>query len=187
MSDRAGLAGPGDGSTRRQAIVGVVGTLGGLVLSSTGAWAAAEDGISHTADSIHQEPVFAASSRRVYEALTDAKLFTRVIQLSGALQAMHLPDKPAEISREAGGTFALYGGYITGRHVELVPNVRIVQAWRAGAWPAGIYSIARFELVDQGSGSKIVFDHTGFPKGEAESLASGWRAHYWEPLAKVLA
>src|SRR5580700_6739140 len=186
MSDRAGHAGPGDGSTRRQVIVGVVGTLGGLVLSSTGAWAAAEDGISHTAESIHQEPVFAASSRRVYEALTDAKLFTRVIQLSGALQAMHLPDKPAEISREAGGTFALYGGYITGRHVELVPNVRIVQAWRAGAWPAGIYSIARFVLEEKGAGTKIVFDHTGFPKGGADHLAAGWKSQYWDALGKFL-
>jgi len=128
-----------------------------------------------------------ASPQRVYEALTDAKEFTRVIQLSGALQAMHLPDQPAQISREAGGAFALFGGYITGRHVELVPNVRVVQAWRTGGWPPGVYSIAKFELVKQGSASKIVFDHTGFPKGEAQSLASGWTAHYWEPLAKVLA
>jgi activator of HSP90 ATPase len=110
-----------------------------------------------------------------------------VIQLSGALQAMHLPNTPAEISREVGGAFALYGGYITGRHVELVPNVRIVQAWRAGEWAPGVYSIAKFELVEQGSGSKIVFDHTGFPKVKAEGVASGWKAHYWEPLAKVLA
>ncbi|MGA2562657.1 MAG: SRPBCC domain-containing protein [Steroidobacteraceae bacterium] len=187
MRDRASLTTLTDGPTRRQAIVGVVGALGGLVLSSTRVWAGAEDGISHTADCIHQEPVFTASPERVYEALTDAKQFTRVIQLSGVLQAMHLPDKPAEISREAGGAFALFGGYITGRHVELVPNVRVVQAWRAGDWPPGVYSIAKFELVAQGSGSKIVFDHTGFPKGEAESLASGWKAHYWEPLAKVLA
>jgi activator of HSP90 ATPase len=158
-----------------------------MVLSSTRAWAGAQDGISHTAESIHQEPVFTASAKRVYEALTDAKQFTRVIQLSGALQAMGLPDRPAEISREAGGAFALYGGFITGRHVELVPNVRVVQAWRAGDWPPGVYSIAKFELVEQGSGSRIVFDHTGFPKGEAASLASGWKAHYWEPLAKVLA
>jgi activator of HSP90 ATPase len=100
---------------------------------------------------------------------------------------MHLPDKPAEISREAGGAFALYGGFITGRHIELVPDVRVVQAWRAGDWPPGVYSIASFELVKQGSGSKIVFDHTGFPKGKAESLALGWKTHYWEPLAKVLA
>ena len=100
---------------------------------------------------------------------------------------MHLPDKPAEISAEVGGAFALYGGYITGRNVELVPNVRVVQAWRAGRWPPGVYSIVRFELVVQGSGCKIVFDQAGFPKGDAEGLASGWKAHYWEPLAKVLA
>jgi activator of HSP90 ATPase len=187
MSDRASLAAPADGRTRRQAIGVIVGAFGGVALGSTGAWARAEDGVSHTADSIHQEPVFTATPRRLYEALTDAKQFTRVIKLSGALQAMHLPDRPAEISSEAGGAFALFGGFITGRHVELVPNVRLVQAWRAGDWPPGVYSIVRFELVEQGSGSKIVFDHTGFPKGEAESLASGWKAHYWEPLAKVLA
>ena len=67
-----------------------------------------------------------------------------------------------------------------------MPNQRIVQAWRAGNWPPGIYSIAKFELVEQGSGTRIVFDHTGFPKGDAEALASGWKAHYWEPLAKLL-
>jgi uncharacterized protein YndB with AHSA1/START domain len=187
MSEKANLTTLTNGPTRRQAIVGVVGVFGGLALGSTGAEADAPDGISHTAESIHQEPVFTASPKRVYEALTDAKQFTRVVQLSGALQAMHLPDKPAEISREAGGAFALYGGHITGRHVELVPNVRLVQAWRAGNWPVGVYSIVKFELIEQGSGCKIVFDHTGFPKGEAESLASGWKAHYWEPLAKVLA
>ena len=173
--------------TRRQAIIGVVGAVSGLALSPTGAWAVAEDEISHTADSIHQEPVFAASPKRVYDALTDAKQFTRVVKLSGALQAMHLPDQPAEISGEVGSAFALFGGFITGRQVELVPNVRVVQAWRAGDWPPGVFSIARFELVAQSSACRIVFDHTGFPKGAAESLASGWRTHYWEPLAKVLA
>jgi activator of HSP90 ATPase len=186
MSERAVLAAPANEPTRRQAILGVAGAFAGLAAGSTRAWAAAEDGISHTADSIHQEPAFTASPKRVYEALTDAKQFTRVIQLSGALQEMHLPDQPAVISREEGGAFALYGGYITGRHIELVPNVRVVQAWRAGDWPAGVYSIAKFELVEQGSGCKIAFDHTGFPKGDAKGLASGWKAHYWEPLAKVL-
>jgi activator of HSP90 ATPase len=174
-------------ATRRQLIVGAAITLGGLALGSTKARAAADDGISHDADSIHQVPVFKASRSRVYEALLDAKQFDKVIELSGVMQAMHLGNKPAEINREPGGAFALFGGYITGRQVELISNQRIVQAWRAGSWPAGDYSIARFELVEQGSGTKIVFDHAGFPKGEAESLASGWKAHYWEPMAKPLA
>lgn len=183
MSDRNLAA----GTTRRHLIVGSAVTLGGLALGSTKLHAAADDGISHDADSIHQEPVFKANRSRVYEALLDAKQFDKVVELSGVMQSMHLGNNPAEINREPGGAFALFGGYITGRQVELIPNQRIVQAWRAGSWPAGVYSIARFELVEQGSGTRIVFDHTGFPNGEAESLASGWKAHYWEPMAKLLA
>jgi len=185
-SDKTNLEALADGPTRRQAIAGVAITFGGLALGSTKAWATAEEEISRTAESIHQEPVFKASPKRVYEALTDAKQFDKVIQLSGVMQAMHLPDKPAEISREVGGAFTLFGGYITGRHVELLPNQRIVQAWRTGSWAPGVYSIAKFELVEQGSGTGIVFDHTGFPKGDAEVLASRWKAHYWEPIEKLL-
>lgn len=187
MSDRSNQPAPANQPTRRQWMAAVAVTAGGLAITSTKTWAASEAEISHTEESIHQEPVFKAARNRIYEALTDAKQFDKIIDLSGALQTMHLGAKPAEISREVGGAFTLFGGYITGRHVELLPNQRIVQAWRTGRWPAGVYSIAKFELVEQGSGTKIVFDHTGFPKGEAESLASGWKSHYWEPLEKLLA
>jgi activator of HSP90 ATPase len=187
MSDRTNLKTPANGFTRRRAITSVAVACGGLALNSTEGWAGTEGEISRTAESIHQEALFKANRKRVYEALTDAKQFDKVIQLSGVMQSMHLPDKPAEISREVGGAFTLFGGYIMGRHVELVPNERIVQAWRTGGWAPGVYSIAKFELVEQGSGTRIVFDHTGFPKGEAEVLASGWKAHYWEPLGKLLA
>jgi activator of HSP90 ATPase len=187
MNDRKILETLANGPTRRQATTSVAIALGGLALGSTKAWAETEDGISRTAESIHQEPAFTASRKRIYDALTDAKQFDKIIQLSGVMQAMHLPDKPADISGEVGGAFALFGGYITGRHVELVPNERIVQAWRTGGWAPGVYSIARFEFVEQGSGAKIIFDHTGFSQREAEVLASGWEAHYWESLEKLLA
>jgi activator of HSP90 ATPase len=178
---------PANAPTRRQAIVGAAIALGSLALGSRKALAETGDEISHTAESIHQEPVINASATRVYEALTDTKQFDQVIQLSGAMKSMRLGDKPTEISREVGGAFALFGGYITGRHVELLPGQRIVQAWRTGSWDPGIYSIVRFELVEQGPATKIVFDHTGFPKGAAETLASGWKEHYWQPLNKLLA
>jgi activator of HSP90 ATPase len=168
--------------TRRQAIVGALVACGGLTLGTTNSSGETDSEISRTAESIHQEPVFTANRKRVYEALLDSGQFDKVIQISGVMQSMHLSGKPAQISPEPGGAFVLFGGYI----IELVPNQRIVQAWRTGAWDPGVYSIARFELVEQGSGCKIVFDHTGFPKGEAEHLASGWRAHYWEPLDKLL-
>ena len=48
------------------------------------------------------------------------------------------------------------------------------------------HSLATFELKAQGSETKLVFDHKGFPSGEAAHLAEGWRINYWEPLAKFL-
>jgi activator of HSP90 ATPase len=174
--------------TRRQVMAGMAVAFGGLGLRSGEAWASVEEDVSRTAEAIHQEPVFKASRKRVYEVLTDAKQFDKVIQMSAAVKtgAVKAPNPP-EISREVGGAFTLFGGYIFGRQLELVPNERIVEAWRVGSWEPGIYSIARFELVEQGSGTKIVFDHTGFPKGKAEHLAEGWKINYWEPMEKLLA
>src|SRR5260370_1115473 len=119
-------------------------------------WAGAEEEISRTAESIHQEAVFKASRKRVYEALTDTKQFDKVIQLSGIMQSMPPGGKATEISREVGGGFALFGGYITGRHIELVPDERIVQARRGGSWGPGGYSISQVELAGQGSGAHSV-------------------------------
>ncbi len=188
MSDRTNLAALVNGPTRRQAIAGVAMAFGGLALGAAEAWAGAEEEISRTAEAIHLEPVFKASRKRVYEALTDTKQFNSVMMLSAAMKSGTAPGaKPTEISREVGGAFLVFGGYITGRHIELVPNERIVQAWRTAGWNPGVYSIAKFELVEQDTGTKIVFDHTGFPKGEAEHLAAGWKANYWEPLEKFLA
>src|SRR5438552_417039 len=187
MSEKMNVDGQVSFPTRRQVIAAVGMAIGGVALGSRKSWAAAEEEISHAAEAIHQEPVFKASRKRVYETLTDAKQFDKVIQLSAAMKSGVAPGaKSAEISREAGGAFSLFGGYVTGRQLELVPNERIVQAWRAGGWDPGDYSIARFQLVEQGTGTKIVFDHAGFPKGDAEHLAEGWKVNYWEPLEKFL-
>jgi uncharacterized protein YndB with AHSA1/START domain len=127
-------------------------------------------------DPIHQEIVFDASPERVYQVLTDAKQFS---QMSGGA--------PTEITAEAGGSFSAFGGMISGRNLELVPNQRVVQAWRAGNWEPGVFSIARFELKPEGSGTRVVFDHSGFPAEHREHLAGGWKANYWDPLQKHLA
>jgi uncharacterized protein YndB with AHSA1/START domain len=156
---------------------------GGFTLEKISRQAGSMDsgGLSHSAGAIHQEVVFKANRKRVYEALTDAAQFTSVTKFS---MVKDVP--PAEISREPGGAFACFGGYISGRHVELKPDERIVQAWRAGSWNEGVYSIARFELQDQGENTKLVFDHTGFPNDQGEHLAAGWKQNYWEPLARFL-
>src|ERR1700680_1397779 len=80
MSEKTNLNGLVHSSTRRELIAGAGIAFGGLALSSTGGWAEAVEEISHAAESIHQEPVFMASRKRVYEALTDAKQFDKVVQ-----------------------------------------------------------------------------------------------------------
>ena len=65
-------------------------------------------------------------------------------------------------------------------------TVRIVQARDAAGWEPGVFSVAKFELVKQGTTTKIGFDHTGFPSGAGRALAAGWHKNYWEPLRKFL-
>ena len=162
--------------------------VGGLVLGSTEAHANAADPISHTAESIHQEVTFAASPKRVYEALTDARQFQRVVELSSAMKTrMPAGAPPAQVSAEVGGAFSTFGGIITGRQIELVPGQRIVQAWRPMYWNPGVYSIVKFELTANGSGTRLTLDHRGFPDGDGQSLLDGWNKNYWEPLEKFLA
>ena len=187
MSDETKMGVQQNLINRRQLISGGAVALGMVALGAGTARGAGDEEILRAEEAIHQEPVFKASRKRVYEALTEANQFAKVVEMSAAMKGgMKLGTKVAEISREAGGAFALFGGYLSGRQVELVPNERIVQAWRAGSWDPGSYSIARFVLVESGGGTKMVFDHTGFPKGQAEHLAEGWRTNYWEPLAKYL-
>jgi activator of HSP90 ATPase len=123
---------------------------------------------------IHQEVDFKASPARIYEALLDEQQFSA------------FSEETAQIQREAGGAFKLFGGRVIGRNVELIPNQRLVQAWRAERWPSGIYSIVRFELTALGSGTRIVFDQTGFPPENLEQQNAGWPKFYWDRLRKYL-
>ena len=130
-------------------------------------------------NAIRQQIDFKTTPQRVYEALLDAKHFSA---FTGA---------PAEIDRQAGGMFSCFGGIITGRNIEVVPNERIVQAWRVKIWPEGMYSIVTFELQPHGSGTRLNLTHDGFPDEMRAHLNGdlpdgGWHRQYWAPLAKYL-
>jgi activator of HSP90 ATPase len=174
---------------RRQVITGGALALVGVVAHPSPVIAEPNAEISRTEESIHQQRTFAAQRTRVYAALTVERQFDRIVRLSGIMKAdtNAKMQNPTMLSPHVGGTFTLFDGYIVGRQLELVPDELIVQAWRVLNWPRGVYSIARFELSEQAGVTRIVFDHIGFPKGDAEHLASGWQEHYWDPLTKVLA
>ena len=123
---------------------------------------------------IHQEVDIKANPQAVYKALLDTKQFSEFSGMS------------ALIDPAVGGTFSVFNNHIIGRNLELIPNQRIVQAWRVVDWPAGVYSIARFEFTSRGSGTHLVLDHTGFPEDLRDHLAEGWQLHYWDLLTKYL-
>ena len=170
-------------------LAGLLAAHGSAALAGAASAAAApSEGLSHTAEAIHQEVSFTASCQRLYAALTDARAFDAVTRLSDGVTLLSAPGAQATaIGSEPGSAFTLFGGYITGRNLDMVPDQRLVQAWRAGGWPAGDYSVVRFLLAAAGSGCRLVLDHRGFPQGQGKSLAYGWRVHYWQPLAKFLA
>jgi len=171
--------------TRRKLLASVAVALGGLAAApyvlgkaqgnQEKTKEAMSTGVEGLLTYLHQKVDIKASRQKIYDALLDSKQFTA---FSGA---------PAEIHREPGGTFSLFGGLIVGRNIELAPNERIVQAWRPANWEPGVYTLVKFELSELGPQTRIVLDHTGFPEQNFRHLNSGWYAHYWDPLKKYFA
>ncbi len=123
---------------------------------------------------IKQTVIFKASPNDVYEALMDSKKHS---SFTGG---------KASISRKVGGIITAYDDYISGKNIELIPDKKIVQKWRAVDWDEGFYSLVTFEFSAVREGTRMVFIHTDLPDGTADEFAQGWIDNYWEPLKKYL-
>lgn len=127
---------------------------------------------NRTLTALHQEIDISVAPAKLMNAILDEKQFAAASGFGATIE-------PTE-----GGAFSLFDGLVKGRNIEIVPETRLVQAWRPANWLDGIYSLARFELNATPSGSTVVLDQTGFPEGSYDQLALGWYLHYWEPLKK---
>jgi activator of HSP90 ATPase len=123
---------------------------------------------------IQQTVTFKANPHEVYEALMDSK---KHAAFSGSR---------ASISREVGGEYSAYDGYITGKNVELAPDRKIVQSWRASDWPEGKFSTVTFVLLPIPEGTRLNFTHVEVPDGTEAEFEQGWIDNYWEPMKKML-
>lgn len=113
------------------------------------------------------------NAHEIYETLMDSKKHSKLIG-----------DK-AKISRELGGKFSVFGEYASGLNLELVPDAKIVQSWRASDWPEDIYSHVTFLLKPSKSGTKFIFTQTGMPKESYDSIKKGWEDYYWKPMKEI--
>ncbi len=123
---------------------------------------------------IRQSVTFRTSPHEAYEALMDSKKHS---QFTG---------DEATISREVGGRFSTFNGYASGTNLELVPDQKIVQSWRASDWPEGLYSTATFSFEEIADGTRLSFIQTGVPEQQLEDVSQGWHDYYWTPLREML-
>ena len=114
---------------------------------------------------------FKIPPKSVYDLLADSRKRTEVT------------GREALMSDEVGGTFSTDAGEVTGVNVDLVPGQRLVQAWRRGDFPEGIYSMAAITLASTPSGgTELVLTHRGVPKHLLDEIEDYWRVVYWAPM-----
>lgn len=123
--------------------------------------------------SIKQIILLNAESHDVYEALMNSK---KHAEFTGA---------GAKISRKVGGKFTVWGDYIEGINIELVPYQKIIQSWWASDWPEGHYSQVTFLLEKGKNGTKLKFTQTAVPEKFCKDIKQGWVDYYWKPMKEM--
>jgi activator of HSP90 ATPase len=123
---------------------------------------------------IRQSVIIKAAPHDIYEALMDSKKHARFT--SGK----------ASISRKVGGKFSAFDGYCEGVNLELVPDRKIMQTWRASDWPEGHYSRVTYALEEVAGGTRLTFTQTGVPEERYREISRGWQDYYWAPLKEML-
>ena len=118
--------------------------------------------------------IFRAAPHTIFEMMMDSKKHSTFTSAE------------ANIDRKVGGKFMAYDGYIEGKNVEIVPDKKIVQEWRADDWKEGHFSTAIFELIKMKNGTKLVFTQKGVPDESYAGISKGWKEHYWTKMKKIL-
>jgi len=122
---------------------------------------------------ITQSYTMKASPEQVFQALTDQKM---IEGWSGA---------PATMNSQVGTEFTLFGGNITGKNLEVVPNQKLVQEWTEGSWETPSKVI--FTLTGNGGETTLELHHEGVPEADQEKIIGGWKEFYLGQIQKMFA
>jgi activator of HSP90 ATPase len=122
-------------------------------------------------ESFEVSAVISASPAELYDAWLDGDRYSAMTggEATGRLQF--------------GAEHSAWGGYITGRNIELDHGRRILQSWRTTEFPEGSPdSLVEVILAEVGTGTKVTLRHSEIPDGRANSYETGWSEHYFEPM-----
>ena len=120
--------------------------------------------------SFSMSALFAAAPEQIYCAWLDPDGHTA---MTGA---------EAAGSGAVGGEFTAWDGYISAKTLELVPNRRIVQAWRTSEFSAedpDSRLTVEFDPVE--GGTRVTLHHSEIASG-AENYQQGWEDYYFAPM-----
>lgn len=89
----------------------------------------------------------------------------------------------AKINKQVGGEFSIFDGSVTGTNAELQEGKLIVQKWRFGNWPDGVYSTVKLTFEEPEPGVTIIkLIQTDVPEEDrygnetvVENTERGWR------------
>jgi uncharacterized protein YndB with AHSA1/START domain len=115
--------------------------------------------------------ILPASAQEIYDAWLDSLAHS---EMTGGEAAM---------SDEIGAQVVAWGGYITGRNLELVPGERIVQSWRTNKFTDQHEdSIITVTLEEVAEGTLLTLVHSKVPADQTHYEDGGWQEHYFEPM-----
>ena len=116
-----------------------------------------------------------ATPHEIYEIFMDE---TKHAELVGST---------AKISRDIGGKFEAYDGYIEGTNIELIQDKKIVQNWRGveDYWPSEHYSKLTITFEKDSDGTRATLLQEGVPEEGVDDFDRGWYEFYWNPIQEL--
>ncbi len=114
-----------------------------------------------------------AKPSQIYEALTNPEIHSQFTQ--------NLAENTDKL-----GAFSTYGGYSSGKNLELVKDKKIVQTWTCDDFPEGHYTTVTLEFKEEKQGTTLKLIQTSIPIENYEDIAAGWIEYYWKPLKVLL-
>ena len=116
--------------------------------------------------------IIAARPQAIYDAWLDSK--SHAVMTGG---------KVARMSAVPGGSFTVWGGYITGKNLMLEPGKRILQSWRTTKFtPQDPDSEIEIVLEPVSGGTRVTVNHRNVPDGHTSYRDGGWQRSYFEPM-----
>ncbi|XP_055592494.1 activator of 90 kDa heat shock protein ATPase homolog 1 [Uranotaenia lowii] len=113
---------------------------------------------------------FVCRANELYDALTRVDMVT-------AFTRGHV-----KLDLFKGGEFVFFGGNVSGKFDEIVPNKKISQTWRLKQWPSGHYSNVVIELDEKDDHTELKLTQTLIPSAEFEATKTNWSRYYWDSM-----